>query len=551
MGIDARLQPRPIGSVMTVVNEIYDDFVRRQLPPLEEWPDFQLDDFIYPERLNAAVDLLDKAVAEGEGDRPAIRNDVGETSYATLKDRSDRIARILVEQEGLIPGNRVMLCGPNSAMLITAWFGILKAGGVAVAVMPMLRKSEIEALVAKAQVSHAIVDFGCQGPASAIAESELGSIMFYHGDVGSGPLEARMAKAAPGFPPVETGRDDPAIIAFTSGTTGVPKGTVHFHRDLLIPADAFAAKVLRPPRGASWSATPPLAFTFGLGALVLFPFRFRGTSVTVSNTSAQGVLDAIARHRISVLFTAPTSYKAMLATGIKGHDLSSLEICVSAGEHLPSETWHAWHEATGLRIVNGIGATELMHIFISAADDDIRPGATGRVVPGYTACVLSKDGEVLKEGEGRLAIKGPTGCRYLDDARQASYVVNGWNVTGDTYRLDCDGYFWYVARADDMIVSSGYNIAPPDVEFALSTHHAVAECAVIGVADVARGQIVKAFVVLAAGTSPDQSLKRDLQDHVKASIAPYKYPRAIDFVESLPRTATGKLQRHLLRDALP
>lgn len=532
---------------MTANQDINDDFVRRHLPPLEQWPVFQLDEFTYPERLNAAVELLDKAVADGDGDRVAIRNDAGETSYATLKDRSDRIARILVEIEGLIPGNRVMLCGLNSAMLITAWFGILKAGGVVVAIMPMLRRGEIEALAAKAQVSHAIVDARCVEPAVAIAACQIDSIMFYHGDEGSGSLEARIAEAAPDFPPVETGRDDPAIIAFTSGTTGVPKGTVHFHRDLLIPADAFAASVLRPSLGASWSATPPLAFTFGLGALILFPFRFRGTSVTLSNTSAQGVLESIDRHGISVLFTAPTLYKAMLATGLTRSDLSSLKICVSAGEHLPSETWQAWHDATGLRIVNGIGATELMHIFISAADDDIRVGSTGRVVPGYTACVLSSEGEVLEEGEGRLAVKGPTGCRYLDDARQASYVVNGWNVTGDTYRLDRNGYFWYVARADDMIVSSGYNIAPPDVEIALSSHRAVAECAVIGVPDEARGQIVKAFVVLAADATPHQLLKQELQDHVKASIAPYKYPRAIDFVKFLPRTATGKLQRHLLR----
>lgn len=536
---------------MTAATEIYDDFVIRHLPPSDQWPEFQLDEFAYPERLNAAVDLLDKAVADGEGDRVAIRNDAGETSYVTLKDRSDRIARVLVEQEGLKPGNRVMLCGSNSAMLITAWFGILKAGGVVVALMPMLRKAEILAVAAKAQVSHAIVDSRCTEPASAIAACQIGSAIFFHGDEGTGPLEARMAKAAPDFLPVQTGRDDPAIIAFTSGTTGVPKGTVHFHRDLLIPADTFAAMVLRPPLGASWSATPPLAFTFGLGALILFPFRFRGTSVTLSDTSASGVLNSIDRHRTSILFTAPTSYKAMLATGLAAHDLSSLKICVSAGEHLPSETWQAWHDATGLRIVNGIGATELMHIFISASNDDIRVGSTGRAVPGYTACVLSNEGEVLREGEGRLAVKGPTGCRYLDDARQASYVVDGWNVTGDTYRLDRDGYFWYVARADDMIISSGYNIAPPDVETALSTHRAVAECAVIGVPDEARGQIVKAFVVLAADATPHELLKQELQDHVKASIAPYKYPRAIEFVKSLPRTATGKLQHHLLRGALP
>ena len=383
-----------------------------------------------------------------------------------------------------------------------------------------------------------------------LAEGQVRTVLLYDGDEGTGSLEARMAEAASGFRSIDTNRDDPAIIAFTSGTTGKPKGTVHFHRDLLIPADTFAARVLRPAAGAIWSATPPLAFTFGLGALILFPFRFRGTSVSLLDTSASGVLKAIERHGINMLFTAPTSYKAMLAAGVAPHDLSSLSMCVSAGEHLPAETWHAWRKATGHRLIDGIGATEMMHIFISAAGDDIKVGATGRVVPGYTACVLSANGAALSEGEGRLAVKGPTGCRYLNDPRQSTYVVDGWNVTGDTYRLDAQGYFWYISRSDDMIVSSGYNIAPPDVEAALSAHVAVAECAVVGVADPARGQIVKAFVVPAAAFSPSDELKRVLQDHVKATIAPYKYPRDITFVQALPKTATGKLQRNLLRDAL-
>ena len=345
-----------------------------------------------------------------------------------------------------------------------------------------------------------------------------------------------------------TRADDPAIIAFTSGTTGTPKGTVHFHRDLLIPADTFATHILGAPRGARWSATPPIAFTFGLGALVLFPFRHRGTAVILSDTSPAGILASIARHRVELLFTAPTAYKALLAHGVAGHDLTSLATCVSAGEHLPAATFEAWRAATGLALVNGIGATEMMHIFVAAAGDAIRPGATGRAVPGYTACVLDADDRPLSVGEGRLAVRGPTGCRYLDDPRQANYVVDGWNVTGDRYRLDADGYFWYLARADDMIVSSGYNIAPPEVEAALCSHPAVAECAVVGVADPDRGQIVKAFVV--ARAAPDAGLAAALQDHVKATIAPYKYPRAIAFVAALPRTANGKLQRHLLREAV-
>lgn len=515
-----------------------DDFVARHLPPLEQWPAFDLSGFDYPAGMNAAVTLLDDAVADGDGDRPAVLSNDTAITYAALKDRSDRIARLLVEREGLVPGNRVLLAGPNSATLIAAWFGILKAGGIVVAVMPLLRPAEIAAVIAKARISHAVVDTGCNDAVAACAG--LRTLCFPE------PLEAHLAAAAPGFTPVATRADDPAIIAFTSGTTGTPKGTVHFHRDLLIPTDAFAARVLGGPRGAVWTATPPLAFTFGLGALILFPFRFRGTSVVLGDTSPAGILAAVARHRIRLLFTAPTAYKAMLAQGLAGHDLSSLSACVSAGEHLPAETFAAWQAATGLRLVNGIGATEMMHIFLSAAGDDIRPGATGRAVPGYTACVLDADDRPLTAGEGRLAVRGPTGCRYLDDPRQASYVVDGWNVTGDSYRLDADGYFWYLARADDMIVSSGYNIAPPEVEAALSSHPAVLECAVIGVPDAARGQIVKAFVVAAGPADP--ALAKALQDHVKATIAPHKYPRAIAFVTELPRTATGKIKRHRLRE---
>ena len=510
-----------------------DDFVARHLPPPEQWPVLDLGGLDYPVQLNAAVELL------RDGDGPAVIGDAETLSYDDLRDRSDRIARVLAD-DGLVPGNRVLLCGPNSPMLIAAWFGILKAGGIVVAVMPLLRPAEIAAVLAKAEISHAIIDAACSDAMAATASLRRRSY-------GDGDLEARIAAAAPAFVAVPTRADDPAIIAFTSGTTGQPKGTVHFHRDLLIPADTFATHVLGAPRGAVWTATPPLAFTFGLGALILFPFRFGGTSVTLSDTSPAGILAAISRHRIAMLFTAPTAYKSMLALGVAGHDLSSLDTCVSAGEHLPAATFEAWRAATGKRLVNGIGGTEMMHIFIAAPDGP--PGATGRAVPGYTACVLDTDNRPMTSGEGRLAVRGPTGCRYLDDPRQQTYVVDGWNVTGDSYRLDEQGVFWYLARADDMIVSSGYNIAPPEVEAALASHPAVSECAVIGVPDEARGQIVKAFVVTAE--LADAALARALQDHVKATIAPYKYPRAIAFVDALPRTATGKLQRHRLREDQP
>ncbi|MDQ3139202.1 MAG: AMP-binding protein, partial [Pseudomonadota bacterium] len=467
-----------------------DSFVRDRLPPPDQQPEFLFDrpELHYPERLNAAVELVDTAVADGEGDRLAILNDAGQWTYAELKDLSDRIARLLVEQEGLVPGNRVLLRGPNGAMLFASWLAVLKAGGVVVATMPILRPGEIAIILERAQIRHAIVDARTLDDfAIAAAQTGLGgSLLTYDGDSGKGALEARLKDVPAGFQAVDTHRDDVALIAFTSGTTGEPKGCVHYHRDILAPADAFAGNLLAPLPGDRWACSAPIAFTFGLGMLLIFPFRFRGTAVTIAQPGPQAMLEAITRHGVTNLATAPTAYKAMLAL-LPDHDIRTLRICVSAGEHLPPASWHAWRDATGLAIVDGIGATELMHIFISASGPDIRPGATGKAVPGYQACVLDERGGAMREGVGRLAVKGPTGCRYFDDPRQSDYVVNGWNVTGDTYRADADGYFWYVARSDDMIVSSGYNIAAPEVENALYSHPTVQECAVVGVPCAERG----------------------------------------------------------------
>ena len=527
-----------------------DSFVRDRLPPPEQQPDFLFDlpELQYPEQLNAAVELIDR----GPPQAPAVINDSGRWSYQEMRDLSDRIARLLVEEEELVPGNRVLLRGPNGAMLFAAWLGVLKAGGIAVTTMPILRPIELETIIARAEISHAIVDarFLDDFAAAAARGEGLRSTLTYDGDSGSGALEARLRGVAPGFEAVATLRDDVALIAFTSGTTGNPKGCVHFHRDILASADSFARHVLKPGADERWVCSAPIAFTFGLGMLLIFPWRFGGAAVTIEQPGPKALLDAIGRHRATVLATAPTAYKAMLPL-LGESDISSLRSCVSAGEHLPAATWHAWHGDTGLAIVDGIGATEMMHIFISASGDAIRPGATGRAVPGYRACVLDDDGRPLAQGTGRLAVKGPTGCRYFDDPRQRLYVQDGWNVTGDTYRADEEGYFWYVARSDDMIISSGYNIAAPEVENALYAHPAVQECAVIGAACEERGQIVKAYVVAAAGAETGPELARELQDHVKATIAPYKYPRQIAFVTSLPKTATGKLQRYALRQGDP
>ena len=520
----------------------YDSFVRDRLPPPDQQPEFLLLD--YPERLNAAAELL-------KGGKPgdlAVTNAHGRWTYAQLDDLSGRIARLLVETQGLIPGNRVLLRGPNGYTLFAAWLGVLKAGGVCVTTMPLLRNGEIATVIDAAQVSHAIVDSRFIGDfRGAMSQTRfVKHLVKYDGDYGKGELETRCAGLKP-LPPVDSARDDPALIAFTSGTTGIPKGCIQFHRDILAPCDTFAKAHFRMAPGDIVMTSAPIAFTFGLGATLMFPLRFGAATATIEQPSPPTMLESIARHGVTHLATAPTAYKAMLSQPGLDDALKTLKCCLSAGEHLPKAVWEFWKERTGISIVDGIGATEMMHIFISESRENIRPGSTGRAVPGYEATVLDADGQPMDEGEGRLAVRGPTGCRYLDDPRQKHYVEGSWNLTGDTYRKDGDGYFWYVARSDDMIVSSGYNIGAPEVENALLAHPAVAECAVIGVPCPERGQKVKAFIVAAANVAPDEALISELKNFVKATIAPYKYPREIEFVDALPKTATGKLRRVELR----
>ncbi len=523
-----------------------DSFVRDRLPPPDQLPEFRFDlpELHYTERLNAAAELLGCR----DPDALAILNDHGRWTYAELDEFSGRIARLLLEEHGLVRGNRVLLRGPNCYTIFAAWLGVLKAGGVVVATMPLLRPGEIATVIERAEISHAIVDSRFIGDFRQAVEQThcVKHLVKYDGDYGKGELEERTASLEP-LTPVDTHRDDPALIAFTSGTTGLPKGCVHFHRDVLAPCDSFARHLIGMQPGDVAMTSAPLAFTFGLGAAFLFPLRAGAACATIEQPSPPAMLEAIAKHGVTHLGTAPTAYKAMLSQPGLGEALKTLRFCLSAGEHLPEATWRAWKERTGIAITDGIGATEMMHIFISAAGDGIRPGSTGKAVPGYIATVLDDNGNPMDEGTGRLAIKGPTGCRYLDDPRQRDYVQDGWNVTGDTYRRDADGYYWYLARSDDMIVSSGYNIGAPEVENALLSHPAVAECAVIGVPCEERGQKVKAFVVLAVNAMPSEELAAELQSHVKAQIAPYKYPRAIEFVDSLPKTATGKLRRVELR----
>lgn len=525
-----------------------DTFVRDRLPPPEAQPDFifTLPELAYPERLNAARELLDRALAAAGPEAPALIDFDHAFSWGRVDAVSDRMARVLADEMDLAPGNRVLLHGPNCAWTVMAWFAVLKAGGVVVATMPMLRPGELAKVIDKAQASHALVH---EAVAEAVEEARAACPSLVR-VMDSATLQAA-AQAQPAgarFAAVDTAAEDPALIAFTSGTTGQPKGCVHLHRDVLAMADTFARHTLDLGPGDVVTGTPPIAFTFGLGGLVVFPAAAGAATAFPDRPGFEALCEAIARHKATALFTAPTGYRALLQLCGQA-DLASLRTCVSAGETLPAATSDAWFEATGARIIDGIGSTEMIHIFISAAGEAIRPGATGFPVPGYEARLLDPDGGVIEgEGQGRLAVRGPTGCRYLDDPRQAAYVIDRWNVTGDVYRRDADGRYWFVARSDDMIISSGYNIGAPEVEAALLRHPAVAEAAVIGAPDEARGQIVKAFVVLVPGREGGEPLKAELQAFVKAEIAPYKYPRAIEFVEALPKTQTGKLQRFRLRE---
>ena len=529
-----------------------DSFARDNLPDPASWPGMRLDgpEFQYDNQLNCVAVLLDAHVSAGQGDRPCLRDATQAWSYADLQDRVDRIARVLVDQYGLVPGGRVLLRAPNTPMMVAAYLAVIKAGGIAVATMPLLRARELTYMLDKARIGIALCDHRLLDELDTAAGlARLRPRVIAMGGPGPGDLVAAMATVAPGFTAHPTRADDVCLIAFTSGTTGEPKGTMHFHRDMLAICDAYGAQVLRARPDDVFIGTAPLAFTFGLGAVVLFPLRIGASAILLEQASPERLLEAIRTLKPTVCFTAPTAYRAMLAAMQPG-DTTSLRICVSAGETLPAATWHAWHDATGLRLMDGIGATEMLHIFLAAPVEAVRPGSVGVPVPGYEAKLIDEAGRDLPRGSvGRLAVRGPTGCRYLADARQAKYVIDGWNVTGDTFRWDEDGYFWFQARSDDMIVSSGYNIAGPEVEAALLLHPAVAECAVVGVPDEARGMVVKAFVVPAGSAAPGPELAGALQDFVKAGIAPFKYPRQIEFVSELPKTESGKLQRFRLRGA--
>ncbi|MFE5302248.1 AMP-binding protein [Streptomyces sp. NPDC056632] len=533
-----------------------DTFARDHLPPAGQWPKllFDLPSLAYPDRLNCGAELLDRTVERFGPDRKVfLDGEGGVWTYGQLRERVDRIAHVLDADLGVRPGNRVLLRGPTTPWLAACWLAVMKTGAVAVTVLAQQRARELAVMCEMARCTHALCDVRAVDELLAAEVPGL-RITPYGGDGPDDLLSLAIGKPAR-YEAVDTAADDVALIAFTSGTTGRPKGCLHFHRDVLAAADTFSAHVLRPEPDDVFAGSPPLGFTFGLGGLVVFPLRAGACAVLLEQAGPQQLLAAIEQHRVSVLFTAPTAYRVMLDELDKpghGHDLDSLRRCVSAGENLPTATWEAWRERTGVKLINGIGATELLHIFISAADGEIRPGTTGRPVPGWQARIVDREGPGLKElpdgEEGLLAVRGPVGCRYLADPRQAEYVRDGWNITGDTYVRDPDGYFRYVSRADDMIISAGYNIAGPQVEEALLAHPDVVETAVIGRPDERRGQVVVAYTVVRDGVPHDSATAAALRTFVRSRLAPYKSPREIVFMDALPRTATGKLQRYRLRD---
>ncbi len=529
-----------------------DTFARENLPNPADWPvmTFTFPELQYPVRINCGVELVDRMVAGGHRDRPCIWFGATMWTYGDLLEKANRIAGVLVNDLGLVPGNRVLLRSANNPMMVACWLAVFKAGGIAVGTMPLYRARELGYILNKARVRFALCDARLAEELKVAGDQAptLQQTLYFNSDA-SDSLEARMARQSAEFANCDTARDDVALIAFTSGTTGPAKGTVHFHRDVMAICDCFPRSTLKPAADDIFCGSPPLAFTFGLGGLALFPFRFGASTALAEKATPDALPQIIYDHKATIVFTAPTAYRIM-ADNANSRHLATLRKGVSAGEHLPLAIFDAWQQKTGIKLIDGLGSTEMLHIFISSEGENIRPGATGRAIPGYEAMIVDDQGRPLPPGAvGLLAVRGPTGCRYLaDPQRQKIYAQNGWNVTGDAYKMDEDGYFWYQARSDDMIISAGYNISGPEIEGVLLEHPKVKECAVIGAPDADRGMLVKAFVVLRKAEDVAEATIKELQDFVKDQIAPYKYPRAVEFVEALPRTETGKIQRFKLRE---
>jgi len=528
-----------------------DTFTRDNLPPPAQWPEILLAGFDYPETLNIGVELTDRMVARGFGDHVALIGNGRRRTYKELSDWTNRIAHALTEDFGIKPGNRILVRSANNPAMVACWLAATKAGAVVVNTMPMLRSGELAKIVDKSEVALALCDTRLMDELAICAKTSkfLKQVIGFDGTANHDAELDRIALSkAVTFEAVPTGRDDVALLGFTSGTTGEPKATMHFHRDLLIIADGYAKEILNVTPDDIFVGSPPLAFTFGLGGLAIFPLRFGATATLLENASPANMIEIIETYKATISFTAPTAYRAMLAAMNQGANLSSLRAAVSAGETLPAPVFNDWVKKTGKPILDGIGSTEMLHIFISNRFGDAAPASTGKPVTGYEAKIVDDDMKEKPRGEvGKLAVRGPTGCRYLADKRQSAYVRDGWNLTGDAFTQDANGYFHFAARNDDMIISAGYNISGAEVEAVLLEHREVQECAVVAAPDPERGHIVKACIVLKHPEAAGEALTRELQEFVKGQIAPYKYPRAIDYIAALPRTETGKVQRYVLR----
>jgi len=524
-----------------------DNFAYDNLPNLDLQPDYvflELPQFQRSEMLNCVDRLLDQHIREGRGDTICIRTFETTWTYQDLYDKSNQIAHVLVNDLGLVPGNRVLIRSANNPMMVACWFAILKAGGIVVATMPLLRSKELTTIIDCAEISHALCDIDLAEEMQLVKSDFIKSICYY----GNSQLEELMASKPKTFDNYNSKSDAVALIGFTSGTTGLPKMTAHFHKDILNICEAFPQYSLQPTENDIFTGSPPLGFTFGLGGLVLFPMYFGASTFLIEKPSPDSLLKAIEEHKITICFTAPTAWR-IITTKANEFEISSLRKCVSAGENLPLKVWQDWYNATGLKIIDGIGATEMLHIFISSNEKNMKPGATGVAITGYEAKVIDNNGNQVPTNEpGRLVVRGITGCKYLNRIeKQKEYVVNGWNSTGDIFRQDEDGYFWFVARGDDMIISSGYNIGAVEVESVLLTHEDVLECAVVGLPDEERGMLVYAHIVLKDKSKATDDMKCHIQQWFKEVAAPYKYPRVINFTEALPKTETGKIQRFKLK----
>ncbi len=525
----------------------FDNFAHDNLPNQELQPDYLFTDlpqFQHPEILNCVDKLLDNHIEEGSGNKICIRNFDTIWTYQDLYEKANQIAHVLVEDLNFKSGNRVLIRSANNPMMVACWYAILKAGGVVVATMPLLRDKELTTIIDCAQISHAFCDKDLEEEMVLVKSDYLKQICIY----GNSQLEELMKDKPKTFSNFQTKNDSVALIGFTSGTTGLPKMTSHFHKDILNICECFPTYSLQPTPNDIFTGSPPIGFTFGLGGLVLFPMYFGASTFLIEKPSPDVLLKAIQEHKITICFTAPTAWR-IITTKVKEYDISSLRKCVSAGETLPIKVWQDWYDATGLKIIDGIGATEMLHIFISSNEENMKPGATGLPITGYEAKIIDLNGnEVPANEHGRLAVRGITGCKYLNrEEKQKEYVEKGWNITGDIFRKDEEGYLWFVARGDDMIISSGYNIAAIEVESVLLTHEDILECAVVGLPDEERGMLVCAHIVLKDNEKASDAMKNRIQHWFKEVAAPYKYPRVINFTEALPKTETGKIQRFKLK----